>query len=369
MKELDPGQRVAVEKAMAFVRSGRPGYLWIGGLAGTGKTTVAQEIARRFPDAPLLAPTNKAAAVLGKKLGRQAVTIHRAIMLYKGKAVDEEDGKLKPVFKDKPFNARLVLLDECSMVEEKLGNKLLACCNQIIAFGDPGQLGPVGKDARPFFKGEPDVMLHENHRQGKAGDGILRAAYAVREGKRVFTIDSDEFTARGYPERFEQLHPYFSNADAILCHQNKTRHNLNDCYRAYRGITDNVRAGERLVAQRHMLRLGIIKSDRFRVLADWTRGTPLKLESLDTQKVFHFEGAVIDKPGQPEPPDKVPFFAFGYVTTVNMAQGSEWPHVLIFDDYVAGDFKRHTYTGITRGAEQVTILSDRFPIIEEWIAT
>jgi exodeoxyribonuclease-5 len=369
MTKLDPGQRAAVEKACRFVASGRPGCLWIGGLAGTGKTFVAQEIARRFLDAPLLAPTNKAAVVLGKKLGRRAVTIHKATQLYKGKAVDEEDGKLKPVFKDKLFSARLVLLDECSMVEEKLGNKLLACCNQIIAFGDPGQLGPVGKDARPFFKGEPDVMLTTNHRQGKAGDGILRAAYAVRGGKRAFTIDSDEFQVAKKPERFEQLLPYFSNADTILCHQNKTRHNLNDCYRAYRGITGNVRAGEILVAQRHILELGIIKSDRFRVLADWAPGTELKLESLDTKKVFHFKGAVIDKLGQPEPPDKVPFFAFGYVTTVHMAQGSEWPHILIFDDYASDEYAKWSYTGFTRGAEQVTVLSDRFPITEEWIAT
>jgi exodeoxyribonuclease-5 len=368
MTKLDPGQRVAVENACRFVASGRPGCLWIGGLAGTGKTTVAQEIARRFPDAPLLAPTNKAAAVLGKKLGRQAHTIHRAIMLYKGKAVDEEDGKLKPVFKDKSFNARLVLLDECSMVEEKLGNKLLACCNQIIAFGDPGQLGPVGKNVLPFFKGKPNVTLITNHRQGKAGDGIIRAAYAVRDGKRVFTIDSDEFTARCIPSDPTIWNLYFTNADRILCHQNKTRHTLNDGYRIFRGFTGPVRAGERLVAQRHILELGIIKSDDFRVLADWAPGTSLKLKSLDTEKVFHFKGAVIDKLNQPEPPDKVPFFAFGYVTTVHMAQGSEWSHVLIVDDYVSDEYRKWSYTGFTRGAEQVTVLSDRFPITEGWIA-
>jgi ATP-dependent exoDNAse (exonuclease V) alpha subunit len=364
MTKLDPGQRAAVEAAVAFVRSGRRGHLWIGGLAGTGKTFVLQELAGIYPDAPLLAPTNRAAHVIGKKLERRAYTIHKAIQLCTGEEFNEKTRRYEPVFEDKPFNARLVLLDECSMVGVKLGTKLQAVCHQIIAFGDPGQLGPVNED--PYFKGEPDVILTTNHRQGKAGDGIIRAALAVREGKQVFTIDSDEFQAVKMPETAEQLHPYFKTADTILCHTNKLRHNLNDCYRAYRGITGGVRAREILIAKRNMLRLDIINSDRFRVLADWTRGTPLVVRSLDNQKVFHFEGAVIDKLDQPDPPNKVPFFAFGYVTTVNMAQGSEWPRVLIFDDYAASDFKRHTYTAITRGAEHVTVLSDRFPITEEF---
>jgi exodeoxyribonuclease-5 len=372
MTELDPGQRAAVEKACRFVASGRRGHLWIGGLAGTGKTTVLQELANRLPDVPLLAPTNKAANVIGQKLGNRITkTIHNAIKLYRGQEVRAEDGKLGPVFKEKRFEARTVLLDECSMVEEKLGADLQAVCNQIIAFGDPGQLGPVGKNVLPFFKGKPDAVLTTNHRQKKAGAGILRAAYDVRDGKQVFTVDSNEFTA--YPLTGKFTEADFNGVDTVLVHQNKTRHQLNDCYRAYRGIAGKVRAGERLVAQRHIRDEDIIKSDRFLVLKDHSPGAALVLRSLDTDKVFKFQGAVIDQLGQPEPEADIPFFAFGYAITVHMAQGSEVPSVLIVDDYWVPpnekyDFTRWCYVAITRGAKRVTILSNRFPIAEDWRA-
>src|SRR5580704_11608245 len=129
MTELDPGQRAAVEKACRFIASGKRGHLWVGGLAGTGKTFVLQELARLYPDAPLLAPTNRAAHVIGSKLDRRAYTIHKAIKLCKGEVRNKKTRRWEPVFEHKEFSADLVLLDEGSMVDANLGRDLQDCCH------------------------------------------------------------------------------------------------------------------------------------------------------------------------------------------------------------------------------------------------
>jgi exodeoxyribonuclease-5 len=51
-------------------------------------------------------------------------------------------------------------------------------------------------------------------------------------------------------------------------------------------------------------------------------------------------------------------FDYGYALTVHKAQGSQWNHVILFDESFA--FREHRnrwlYTGITRAAEQLTIV-------------
>ena len=51
-------------------------------------------------------------------------------------------------------------------------------------------------------------------------------------------------------------------------------------------------------------------------------------------------------------------FDYGYALTVHKAQGSQWNHVILFDESFA--FREHRnrwlYTGITRAAERLTIV-------------
>jgi exodeoxyribonuclease-5 len=360
--QFDPGQRAAVEAAHQFVRSGRHGHFWIGGLAGTGKTTVAQEIARRFPSAPLLAPTNRAAVVLGKKLDRRAYTIHKAIKLCKGEVRNKKTCRWEPVFDDKEFSAELVLLDECSMVDADLGRDLQDCCHQIIAFGDYGQLPPVEK-CGPFFRGKPDVVLEENHR---SGDVILDQAYNVRQGGQ-YQDAGDTF--RVIDAMIKSVAD--DRKATILCHKNNTRRMINYHCRELRGINSyTIKEGEFLVARHHIRDLDIIKGDKFVVLADREPGETLHLFSEDTGKTFEIENGVVEAIDcNQDPRSYVPFFGFGYCGTVHMAQGSEWKNVLVINDYSVpsgepNDFKRWCYTAITRAAEQVTILHPQ----PDWIA-
>ncbi len=95
------------------------------GFAGTGKTTLALEIANAVGGLVLfVAYTGKAALVLRKKGCEASSTIHSLIY----RAEDGEDGGM--VFKlnrsSAIRDAKLVIVDEGSMVDEDIGRDLLS---------------------------------------------------------------------------------------------------------------------------------------------------------------------------------------------------------------------------------------------------
>ena len=79
--------------------------------------------------------------------------------------------------------ADLIIIDECSMVDEELGRDLLSFGRPVLVLGDPAQLPPV-KGGGFFTEGEPDVMLTEVHRQAK-DNPIVHLSMQVREGGRL----------------------------------------------------------------------------------------------------------------------------------------------------------------------------------------
>ena len=76
--------------------------------------------------------------------------------------------------------AALIVIDECSMVDEEIGRDLLSFGVPVLVLGDPAQLPPVAGGGF-FTDAEPDVMLTEVHRQA-ADDPIIRLSMVVREG-------------------------------------------------------------------------------------------------------------------------------------------------------------------------------------------
>src|SRR5208283_2536336 len=76
--------------------------------------------------------------------------------------------------------AKLIIVDECSMVDEELGRDLLSFGRKVLVLGDPAQLPPV-KGGGYFTEAEPDVMLTEVHRQA-ADNPIIRLSMAIRAG-------------------------------------------------------------------------------------------------------------------------------------------------------------------------------------------
>lgn len=151
------------------------------GFAGTGKTTIAKQINEDLNGGVLyMAFTGKAALVLRKKGCALASTIHGAI--YKpieDPLTGHTTFRLNP--DSSVAHARLVCVDEVSMVGPDIGNDLLSYGTKILVLGDPFQLPPI--EGVGFFTDcEPDILLTEIHRQA-ADNPIIRMSMDIREGR------------------------------------------------------------------------------------------------------------------------------------------------------------------------------------------
>ena len=60
--------------------------------------------------------------------------------------------------------AKLIIIDECSMVDAELGRDLMSFGVPVLVLGDPAQLPPI-QGGGYFTEAEPDAMLTEVHRQ------------------------------------------------------------------------------------------------------------------------------------------------------------------------------------------------------------
>ena len=152
------GQTKALNDVKALIDSGKEGHYLLAGYAGTGKTTIAENIVKYAAASNktpyVLAPTNKAVKVLSDKLNNTGATaltstIHKA--LY---GEPNDAGEWIPEAKIK--NA-VVLIDESSMISKELMADLLELTkdrnNVLVFMGDRFQLEPVGEDSG-LFKGD-----------------------------------------------------------------------------------------------------------------------------------------------------------------------------------------------------------------------
>ncbi len=197
------GQRVALNDVANMIDSNKQNYYLLAGYAGTGKTTLAENIAKYAKvsgrDVSILAPTNKAAKVLNDKLkstGAQAnaQTIHKAIY-----GEPNEFGEWEPTA---PLKNSVIIVDESSMIEKTVMNDLLnnTRANNIVIFmGDGFQLEQIGQDSKLFsaldnkstFENEYGVKLYgatqltEVKRQSLDSD-ILKVATLQRTDNKAY---------------------------------------------------------------------------------------------------------------------------------------------------------------------------------------
>ena len=167
------------------------------GFAGSGKTTLMQQVARIFQDegknVVMTAPTHKAVAVLARKLAEPGIevpccTIHSLLSL-RPKVVGE-----KQVFeradRAKAIIADVVVIDEASMLDTSLMGHIRAHLKwQFVLFvGDPAQLPPVDEVASEAFDIKSRSHLDTIIRQ-VAGNPILEAARIIRESQGTGAMD------------------------------------------------------------------------------------------------------------------------------------------------------------------------------------
>jgi exodeoxyribonuclease V alpha subunit len=153
---------------------------------GTGKTTTVRGIVRAHQAlgraVVLCAPTGRAAKRLSEASGGEAKTIHRLLEWNPATARFQRDA-------ENPVEADLVLVDESSMLNLQLAERLLQAVPahvSLVLVGDVDQLPPVGpgQTLRAIMESgvAPVVRLETVFRQAEQSH-IVRGAHAILRGK------------------------------------------------------------------------------------------------------------------------------------------------------------------------------------------
>lgn len=404
--DFSPQQSEALEKVSRWLQSaGRHDYQQIFrlfGYAGSGKTTLAIQIAHMVSGSDVLfaAFTGKAALVMRKKGCWGASTLHSLIYKPRREWRDKEEDSRRSddvpeweINPDSPVRyAKLVIVDECSMVNEELARDLLSFGTPVLVLGDPAQLPPVS-GAGFFTEHAPDAMLTEVHRQA-ADNPIIRIATDIRLGNEVkFGSHKGPVAGQGVAiiRRGELKLDSELAAGQVLCGKNDTRVSINKRLRAAlrffgkleKADHDFPVLGDRVIC---------LKNKRDRALLNgsiWTvseildrmpgnkrRGRKdvnyLQIQDNDSEvpnyaKVPNAFWYWNNRPNDLRLPERMQRshfdeFDYAYAITCHKSQGSQWDKVLIHDEsqvFGRDDEEipaRWLYTALTRAAEAAIIV-------------
>jgi exodeoxyribonuclease-5 len=368
MTSFTPHQDAALQAVSDWLKAkpgknGTPPVFRLFGYAGTGKTTLARHIADGVSgDVKFAAFTGKAALVMRNKGCDDASTIHSLIYRARESGVEQPSFEL---WDDAPASkAKLIVIDECSMVDAELGRDLMSFGCPLLVLGDPAQLPPI-QGGGFFTDAEPDAMLTEVHRQAQ-DDPIVRLSMLVREGE---TIEIGRYGDSEVVRRSALDPDRVMQADQILVGRNNTRRSYNMRVREKQDITDPLPvAGDKLVCLRNNRKKALFNGGLWRVKARAQSKSRIITMRLIPDEEFGakitkvsvradcFGGAIEDIPWeQRKPYDE---FDFGYVLTVHKSQGSQWDDVVLFDESFAFQESRARwlYTGITRAARRLSVV-------------
>lgn len=397
--QLSSSQHAIVDQILRWYRDPHSDLVfYLAGYAGTGKTTLARFVADEIGNDVLFAAyTGKAAQAMMKRGVEFASTIHSLIYVPFEVNIDERMAqlsaelatatnplqvkKLKEEIEDLQANehkprfalnhdsalgrANLLILDECSMVDRKVGEDLMFFNTKILVLGDPAQLPPV-KGSGYFTERSPNAFLREIHRQAE-GDPILDIATRARNGEhipfgtygdRVRVISRDAVSTSAILQEYDQ----------ILCGFNKTRHTFNQRSRRVLAYANPIpMTGEKLISLKNDRDTKILNGTLMRVTED--------AECVeDDPEAVHLQVCPDDHApiylncikSRFTAPDDDPGFLkkrlmdldYGYAITVHKSQGSEWESVCLLDDGFGrgADRARWVYTAVTRARSKLLIV-------------
>ncbi len=373
--QLTPQQDDALRAVAEWLDRGDQPVFRLFGYAGTGKTTLARHFAEGIDGAVQFAAfTGKAAQVLRSKGAKSARTLHSLIYRPRGEETVEDEtsgvSRVSPTFslnRQSPVaKAKLVVVDECSMVDEALGRDLMYFGTPILVLGDPGQLPPVSGGGF-FTEAEPDFLLSEIHRQAR-DNPIIEMALAVREGREL--MYGDYGTAQVISKRAVETEKVLA-ADQVLVGTNRTRRRYNVRLRELKGFDGPLpMAGDKLVCLRNDPPKGLLNGSLWQVMTASRETTKPGINLIvkpDDDDIDQGAAKIrLLKQAFEEPEAEVAWstkkrfddFDYGYALTVHKAQGSQWNDVMLFDESWAfrDTRERWLYTAITRAAEKLTIV-------------
>lgn len=382
LSDLSADQSKAMHDVVDLLCSAQPRpVVSLGGYAGTGKSTLIPFISRALGDTSstaFCALAGKAANVMKLKLRAADVhhyahcgTIHsliyRPMLDAKGRICGwARNSELKTRDGE---HIRRIVIDEASMVGTNLLQDLMSYGVPILCVGDPGQLPPV-QDTSTVK--DPDVLLKAIHRQA-ANNPIIALAHQIREGGDI------PKAFKSCPEvqliKEADLMPVVSDGFVrlgmdfgILVRTNKTRAYLNSlghgsipkvgdiviCLKnvppVYNGMRGTI---EKLERVRHWYKTTILLADE-----------GLKITGMIPASQFGSTQTFQTLSDAKIPSGKLGMlFDFGSALTVHKAQGSAFDECVLIPERWSSDnqedYARWLYTGVTRAANKLTIVSQR----------
>ncbi len=373
--DFSPEQDAALVAVNRWLKQGGKQLFRLFGYAGTGKTTLARHFANEVKgEVQFCAFTGKAAQVMRARGATNARTIHSLIYRPRGEeaVADDRPGRtqIPPPFppnrQSEIARAKLVIVDECSMIDEALGRDLMCFGTPILVLGDPGQLPPVSGGGF-FTDAEPDFLLTEVHRQAR-DNPIVRLAMDVREGREIMYGD---YGTTQIISKHDVTQDLVLGADQVLVGANRTRRRYNMRLRELKGFTTvTPMAGDKMVCLRNDAAKGLLNGSLWKVMSAAREkvkpGITLLVSPEEGDAERGMAKVKLLKAAFENPEEEIPWqtkkryddFDYGYALTVHKAQGSQWDEVVLFDESFA--FRetraRWLYTAITRAAERLTIV-------------
>ena len=366
------------------------------GYAGTGKTTITKSIVEEIEGIKLYgAYTGKAALVMTRN-DMPARTLHSLVykpvlpdkahcldLRAKAKATvdaDERDDLLKQVQAAEQLSfelndesdligASLLILDECSMVNDEMLADIQSFGVPMLVLGDPGQLPPISGTGA-LVRDKPDVLLTTIHRQA-LDNPIIDLSVRARGG---VPIPQKQFGTSAHIPIAAFSKEIALGADQILVGKNVTRIAINRKARKLLSFEGTYPVpGDKLICLRTERKLGIFnglictcveRGDDYPTYIEYRIRTEEDRELVVPMHRAFFDE--YDTPGIVKALKWWDFkdtssFDYGYAITVHKSQGSQWDNVVFYDDkfftWDPKNRKRWLYTGITRAAERLTLVS------------
>jgi exodeoxyribonuclease-5 len=164
-----PEQDTALLLIQDWYRNDTSQWFYLAGYAGTGKTTLAHELQNLAPGRVWFASfTGKATMVLQTKGCTPASTLH--FLIYYP-IIDQITQEIKgwEINDDSKLNdIDLLVVDEASMIDEKLATDLLSFGVRMVVIGDPAQLPPP-KDEGGYCLAWPSASAGWRYREETGG--------------------------------------------------------------------------------------------------------------------------------------------------------------------------------------------------------
>jgi exodeoxyribonuclease-5 len=331
----------------------------VGGLAGTGKSTLVCALSKALPGFAACAYTGKAAHVLRKR-GLEAKTIHSLIYLPDPRS----DGSVRFELREKDkVDCGGFLVDEASLISRSLHRDLLSFGKPVVFVGDHGQLPPIGEDIN--LMASPDHILETLHRNAGV---IANFAHHLRGGKPALEFPfkrSDELqVVKKTPEQM------LTSVDQVICAFNKTRVQKNALIRKKLKRKGLLAVGDRVICLRNNHQLGLFNGQQGTVTRIYNdaKNRPFALDFHSDGQTFYRIPFDRDQLGKQYydfswSSTQVPF-DYGYCCTAHKCQGSAYDSVLVFEQECTRDgwdHKRWAYTAATRAKKLLLWVDNRPP--------